>query len=167
MLGAPFWLLWSSPCLSWNSNGTWTETFGFTAVLQGLEDGENGRKSAKMGTLQRAQCHISMVLPRVWLNFQAPWDAGRLIIRLLRAQWIHHHHSIGAFWECRVSSCSSQVHFPGTVRISLASLGESSLLSASSSLWRTRESKYTIKLQHIALDDQGKSGGTLGPERQQ
>ena len=107
---------------------------GFIAAPQRLEDGENGRKSAKMGAFQMVHCHIGMVPPHIWLSSQAPWDIGGLTICLLRAQWLHHHHPIRPFCGSQGLSCSSQLCFPGAVRISLASLGESSLLSASSSL---------------------------------
>ena len=120
--------------------------------------------AAKVGTLQMIQYHIGMFPPLVWLNSQAPWDAGGLIICLHRAQWIHHHHSTRTFLDGQGSSSSFQPHSSGTVRISSAKPGESSLFSASSSLRRTRESIYMMKLQHIALDDQRKSGGNLGPD---
>ena len=70
---------------------------GFTAALQGLEDGEIGGKLAKMGVLQMTHSHISEVLPCVWSYFWAPCDAGRSITFLLRAQWTRHHYSFGTF----------------------------------------------------------------------
>ncbi len=61
------------------------------------------------------QCHIGRVPPHAWLSSWAPWDVGGSITCLFHSHWVHHHHSLGNFWEKSVSSpfllrfsCSSQ-----------------------------------------------------------
>ncbi len=59
---------------------------GVSAAPQGLEDGGNGEKLAKMSVLQMGHSHIREVPPRVSLDSRAPRDVGRSISCLLRTQ---------------------------------------------------------------------------------